>query len=135
MTLPLSRTRTKRPVRSAKFQPMLLLNLASLSDMKSCWFGGQRVVRHQKQRWGNTYNGVVSHAIGLGPARHDKGIVEGDDDDQVNALGLNLVDGLGVGGNVGAGAERGESTGDGEKDDLLVLELCRRDNVSVMYAN
>lgn len=72
---------------------------------------------------GHEENAVVGDTVGLGPAVHDEGIVEGNNDDLVNALGLDLVDVLGVGRNVGAGAGGGESTGDGDEDDLLVLEL------------
>lgn len=71
-----------------------------------------------------TYNAVVGDTVGLSPAVHDKGIVEGNNNDLINTLGLDLVDVLGVGRNVGAGAGGGESTRDGDEDDLLVLELC-----------
>lgn len=121
MTLPWSMMMAKRPVRSSKFQPMLRENLASLSDMKS-WVIVS--IGHIDECTFGTYNAVVGDAVGLGPAVHDKGIVEGNNDDLVNALGLDLVDVLGVGRNVGAGAGGGESPGDGDEDDLLVLELC-----------
>jgi hypothetical protein len=42
----------------------------------------------------------------------------------VNALGLDLVDVLKVRWDVGAAAGRGESAGNRDKDDLLVLEFC-----------
>ena len=71
-----------------------------------------------------TYDSVVGDTVGLGPTVHDKGIVEGNDNDLVNTLGLDLVDVLRVRGDVASGTSRGESTGDGNEDDLLVLELC-----------
>ena len=47
----------------------------------------------------------------------------------VNALGLESLDIGGVGGDVGAGACRSEGTGDRDKNDLLVLELCGESSV------
>jgi hypothetical protein len=70
-----------------------------------------------------TYNSVIGDTVGLGPTVHDKGIVDSNDDDLVNALGLDLVNVLDVRRNVRATASGSESTGDGDKDDLLVLEL------------
>lgn len=71
-----------------------------------------------------THNGVIGDTVGLGPAGHDESVVESNDDNQVNTLGLELVDVLGVGGDVRARAGGGESTGDGDENDLLGLELC-----------
>lgn len=71
-----------------------------------------------------TYNEVIGDPVGLAPGGHDIGVVVGDDDDMVDALGLEgglLID---EGGDVPLGARGGESTGDGDDDDLLVLELC-----------
>lgn len=62
--------------------------------------------------------------VGLGPTAHDKGIVVGNNDNIVNTLGLDLVDVLKVRWDVGAAAGRGESAGNRDKDDLLVLEFC-----------
>lgn len=62
--------------------------------------------------------------IGLGPTAHDKGIVVGNNDNIVNTLGLKLIDVLEVRWDVGGTAGRGESTRNGDKDDLLVLEFC-----------
>jgi hypothetical protein len=70
-----------------------------------------------------TYNLVIGDTVGLGPTVHDKCVVDSNDDDLVNALGLNLVNVLDVGRNVRATASRSESTRDGDNDDLLVLEL------------
>lgn len=83
--------------------------------------------RLREQLGKRTHNLVVGDTIGLGPAGHDKGVVEGNNDDLVNALGLDGVDVLGVGGDVGAGAGGGEGTGDRDEDDLLGLELFRRE--------
>lgn len=70
-----------------------------------------------------TYNSVIGDTVGLGPTVHDEGIVDSNDNDLVNALGLDLVNVLNVRRNVRATASGGESTGDRDKDDLLVLEL------------
>lgn len=72
---------------------------------------------------GHEEDGVIGDTVGLGPARHDESVVESNDDNQVNTLGLELVDVLGVGGDVRARAGGGESTGDGDENGLLVLEL------------
>lgn len=47
-----------------------------------------------------------------------------EEDDLVDALGLELVLVLDVRGQVGSRAGGGESAGDGDDDDLLVGELC-----------
>jgi hypothetical protein len=72
---------------------------------------------------GHEENLVIGDTVGLGPTVHDKCVVDSNDDDLVNALGLNLVNVLDVGRNVRATASRSESTRDGDNDDLLVLEL------------
>lgn len=71
------------------------------------------------------YNLVVDDTVGLGPAGHDEGVVEGNNNDLVNTLGLDLVNVFGVGGDVRAGAGGGESARDGDENHLLVLKLCR----------
>lgn len=71
-----------------------------------------------------THNEFVLDAVGLAPAGHYVGVVESNDDNMVNTLGLESLDIGGVGGDVGAGAGGSEGTGDGDENDLLVLELC-----------
>lgn len=71
-----------------------------------------------------TYDGLVLDPIRLAPGRHDKGVVVGDEDDGVDALGLELVQVGQVGGDVLLLAGRGEGARDGDQDDLFVLELC-----------
>lgn len=77
-----------------------------------------------------THNELILDTVGLAPAGHDVGVVESNDDNVVNALGLESLDIGGVGGDVGAGAGGGEGTGDGDEDDLLALELCEALSVS-----
>lgn len=72
---------------------------------------------------GHEENLVICNAIGLGPTMHDKCVVDSNDDDLINALGLDLVNVLDVGRNVRSTASRSESTGDGDNNDLLTLEL------------
>lgn len=72
-----------------------------------------------------TYDGLILDTVGLAPARHDVGIVVSQADNLVDALGLELGELGDVAGDVVGGAGRGESTGQGEEDDLLILELCR----------
>lgn len=72
---------------------------------------------------GKAYNRLVLDAVGLAPGGHDEGVVVGDDDDLVDALSLEVVElGL-VARDVVGLAGRGESAGDGDENDLLVLEL------------
>ena len=72
----------------------------------------------------DTYDRLILDAVGLAPGGHDEGVVVGDDNDLVNALRLEVVElGL-VARDVVGLAGRGESAGDGDKNDLLVLELC-----------
>lgn len=73
---------------------------------------------------GRTYDGAIGNGVGLAPARHDEGVVVGEEDDLVNALGLELVLVLDVRRQVGSGAGGGEGAGDSDYDDLLVGELC-----------
>lgn len=74
---------------------------------------------------------VVLDARGLGPGRHDPGVVGGDDGDDVDALGLEVGERGLVAGEVGDGAGGGEGAGDGEEDDLLVGPFCARGIVSL----
>lgn len=66
---------------------------------------------------------VVPDVVGLGPGGHDKGVVVGDDDDLVHALGLEGLAVVDVRGEVGRLAGGGEGSGDGHEDDLFVPEL------------
>lgn len=83
-------------------------------------------IRSGQQEWTveTTYNGVVGDVVGLAPAGHDELVVVGNEDDLVNALGLNLLVLLDVRGQVVGGAGGGEGTGDGDDDNLLVLGVC-----------
>lgn len=76
-------------------------------------------------RW-RTYDGVVVDGVGLAPAGHDEGVIVGEEDDVVDALGLELVLVLDEGGKVGGRAGGGEGAGNGDDDDLLVGELYYR---------
>lgn len=71
-----------------------------------------------------TYNVLVVDAVGLAPGRHDKGVVAGNHDNLVDALGLELVNLAREAGDVVDLAGRGEGAGDGDENDLFVLELC-----------
>ena len=66
---------------------------------------------------------VLGAAVDLAPGVHDEGVVGGDDDDEVDALGGELVLVLEVRRDVHGLAARGESAGDGDEDDLLAGEL------------
>ena len=55
---------------------------------------------------------IVVDAISLAPRGHDPSIVEGNDDDLVDALGLELLLVVDVGGEVRGLASRSESTRD-----------------------
>lgn len=70
-----------------------------------------------------TYNVVVLDAVGLTPGAHDKGIVVGQDGNNVNTLGMDLGELLLVLGDVVGRADGGEGTGEGKEDDLLVGPL------------
>lgn len=70
-----------------------------------------------------THDKVVGNLVGLAPGGHDPGVVVGDDDDLVDALGLEGVLVLDEGGDVVGGAGGGEGAGDGDEDDLFVLEV------------
>jgi hypothetical protein len=59
-----------------------------------------------------TYNEVILDVVGLAPGGHDEGVVVGEEDDLVDALGLELVDVGQVRGQVGDVAGRGEGAGD-----------------------
>lgn len=71
-----------------------------------------------------THDLVVGNTVGLGPAAHDKGVIYSDDNNLINALGLDLIDVFQVGRNVRARASRCEGTWDRDKNNLLVLEFC-----------
>ncbi len=70
------------------------------------------------------------NVVGLAPGGHDPGVVAGNDDDLVDALGLELRDLADVAGDVADLARGGEGAGEGDEDDLFVLELCSGIHVS-----
>lgn len=70
-----------------------------------------------------TYNVVVLDSVGLTPGAHDESIVVGEDSNNVDTLLADLGEALNVLGDVASRADRGESTGEGEEDDLLVGPL------------
>lgn len=72
---------------------------------------------------GGEDDGLVLDAVGLAPAGHDEGVVVGQANDLVDALGLELGELGDVAGDVAGRAGGGEGAGEGEEDDLLVLEL------------
>lgn len=88
--------------------------------------------KQHEDNWGGrkTHDEVVGDVVGLAPAGHDVGVVVGEEDDLVDALGLELVALSDVAGKVGGGAGRSEGAGEGDDDDLLVLELCARKSAS-----
>jgi hypothetical protein len=59
-----------------------------------------------------------------------EGVVVGDHDDLVDSLGLEGILLLDEGGNVLLGAGGGEGAGDGNQDDLLLLEFCEGVSIS-----
>lgn len=66
---------------------------------------------------------VSGNTVGLAPGAHDVGVVVGENSNDIDTLGLELRELLGVLGNVSGGADGGESTGKREEDDLLVGPL------------
>lgn len=76
-----------------------------------------------------TYNEVILDLVRLAPGAHHKGVIVGNHDDLVDSLGLEGVLLLDEGGDVLLGACWGESAGDGNEDDLLLLELWERASV------
>lgn len=66
---------------------------------------------------------VVLHTIGLAPSRHDPSVIEGNNNNLVYTLGLELLLVLDERGDVGHGAGGSEGAGNGDEDDLLVLEF------------
>lgn len=81
----------------------------------------------------STHNEVILDLVRLAPSTHDKGVVVGDHDDLVDSLGLEGILLLDEGGNVLLGAGGGEGTGDGNEDDLLLLEFWRRMSVFMKW--
>lgn len=73
--------------------------LASGSDAKTCRMTRNVVVSKQYSyiaaEWnrdlGSTYNKIILDTVGLAPSAHDKGVIVGDDDDLINALGLESI--------------------------------------------
>ena len=78
---------------------------------------GERRVAHEEGL------AVLGAAVDLAPGVHDEGVVGGNDDDLVDALGGQLLLVLKVGRDVHGLAAGGESAGDGDEDDLLAGEL------------
>lgn len=66
---------------------------------------------------------VVLDSIGLLPRRHDPGIVEGDDDDDVDPLGFEGFIVVNVARQVTGRAARCEGAWDSEENNLLASEL------------
>lgn len=67
--------------------------------------------------------GVRGAAVDLAPRAHDEGVIAGNDNDEVDTLGLKLVQVLKVGRDVEGLAARSESAGDRDEDDPLAGEL------------
>lgn len=59
--------------------------------------------------WGDTHNIVTLDTVDLAPSVHDPSVVRGDDGDNVDALALDLLDLLDVGGQVASLAAGRES--------------------------
>lgn len=78
---------------------------------------GERRVTHEEGL------AVLGAAVDLAPGVHDEGVVGGDDDDLVDALGGQLLLVLQVGRDMHSLAAGGECTGDRDEDDLLAGEL------------
>lgn len=74
-------------------------------------------------RVGEEEDVVVGDLVSLAPGAHDESIVVGKDGNNVDALLADLRELLDVLGDVVGRADRGESTGEGEEDDLLVGPL------------
>ena len=86
---------------------MLLENLASGSDRKSCVTNQLDMLDTTNQK-DHTYNVVAADLVGLTPGAHDEGVVESQDGDNVDALLTELRQVLDVSGDVVHGAGRGE---------------------------
>jgi hypothetical protein len=71
-----------------------------------------------------TYNRIVLDAVRLAPRRHDERVVGRDEDDAVDALGLEVAEVREVRGDVLFLAGGRESAGDGHEDDFFGLEFC-----------
>lgn len=78
---------------------------------------GERRVAHEQDL------AVLGAAIDLAPGVHDEGVVGSDDDNEVDALGSELLLLLDVGRDMEGLAAGGESAGHGDEDDLLAGEL------------
>ena len=76
-----------------------------------------------RDKKGKAYNRIVVDAVRLAPRRHDEGVVEGDEDDGIHALGLEFVQVGQVRGDVLFLAGRGEGAGDGDQDYFFVGEF------------
>jgi hypothetical protein len=71
-----------------------------------------------------THNRVVLDPVGLAPRRHDECVVGRDEDDAVDALGLELIQVGQVGGDVLFLAGWGEGARDGDEDYFFGLKFC-----------
>jgi len=78
---------------------------------------GERRVAHEQ------HLAVLGAAVDLAPGVHDEGVVGGDDDDEVDALGRELLLVLEVRRHVHGLAAGRESAGHGDQHDLLAGEL------------
>lgn len=66
------------------------------------------------------------HPVRLSPGAHDPMVVPRDDNHVIHALGLELVNAVEIGGDVLLLTGWRKRSWDGNKDNLLVLELCVR---------
>lgn len=96
--------------------------IISSEDLKNCVLASSKCIEGKERLL--THNEVVKSLVGLAPCRHDEGVVEGNHDNLVDTLSLELGDLGGEAGDVVGLAGRGEGTGYGDEDDLLILELC-----------
>ena len=88
---------------------MLLENLASGSDRKSCVTNQLDMLDTTNQK-DHTYNVVAADLVGLTPGAHDEGVVESQDGDDVDTFLTELGKVLDVSGDVVHGAGGGECT-------------------------
>lgn len=67
---------------------------------------------------------AVLKPVGLGPSRHNESVVVSNEDNLIDALGLELIHPGRVGRNMGGLARGGKCAGHGDYNDLLAFELC-----------
>lgn len=68
----------------------------------------------------DTYNIIVLDSLALTPSAHNKGVIESNDGDVINALGFDLLQVLGEAWHVTSMAAGREGAGHCEEHDLLV---------------